>query len=247
MSKGMVVLERALNFRSLGGYASKFGGNTRDGRLFRADSLENLTDADVRTVRALGVRASIDLRSSYEIDRAASKLADTEGLAYYNVPLLDDVHSRPQDGMAFPSSMGEMYIHLLDGAQGSILKVFDILDQYSDAGVVFHCTAGKDRTGIIAALLLDLLGVDRVEIVRDYTLTQILMQPIFAAMAAGFEKNTGIPMPAHVLESKEESIVTFLDHLYGKYGGARAYLIAIGFGEDRTDRFVDAHLERASQ
>ncbi len=236
-----VALERALNFRDLGGYGSRLGGTVRENRLFRSDSHANLTPADVEAVLGLGVRAVIDLRTPLERNRDPSRLADVDKIAYLSIPLSDRMQGQSGE-QTFPASMGALYVNLLDNASEAILSVFAAIWENSAAGVVFNCTAGKDRTGVIAALILDLLGVDREEIVQNYAVTARLMQPIFETMSVNFEKNMGIKLPAYILESREESIREFLDHLYARYGGARAYLTGKGFDADRAARFIETYL-----
>lgn len=236
-----VALERALNFRDLGGYQSTLGGTVRENRLFRSDSHANLTPADVEAVLGMGVRAVIDLRTPLEMNRDPSKLAGVDQIAYVSIPLSDRIQGQSGE-QTFPASMDALYVNLLDNASEAILFVFKAILENSAGGVVFNCTAGKDRTGVIAALILDLLGVGREEIVQNYAVTQRLMKPIFERMSESFEKSMGMKLPGYILESREESMREFLDHLYTRYGGARAYLGEIGFGAEEIARFIETYL-----
>ncbi len=240
-----VALERALNFRDLGGYESRFGGRVRERRLFRSDSHANLTPADVEAVLNLGVRAAIDLRTPFELTRDPSKLAGVDKIVYVSIPLSDRVQD-PSGAQAFPASMGALYVNLLDNAPGALLTVFQAILENGAGGVVFNCTAGKDRTGVVAALILDLLGVGREEIIQNYAVTERLMRPIFDRMSESFEKSMGMKLPGYILESREESMREFLDHLYARYGGAQAYLTEKGFGAAQTARFVETYLAKGN-
>ena len=159
MGKNTFKLESTPNFRDLGGYYSSFGGHVKEGALYRSNSLAMLSDDDIKLILEKGIRTVIDLRTDFEIYRGQSRLSGVEGVGYYKVSLIDNVHS--QDHKTFeknmPKSMAELYKNLLDNSSQSIVKVFDIILENSDKAVVFNCTAGKDRTGVIAALILDLL------------------------------------------------------------------------------------------
>ena len=180
-----VELEGIFNLRDLGGYATADGHTVRAGCLFRSDELHALTPADLDVVRRLGVRVVFDLRNQFERDVRPN-------------PALDDVvvHERqapPQDtsGMTFEEKLasgipqaqaddeefGDVYIALLTHLRAELGHIVELASDARDKPLLFHCVAGKDRTGITAAVLLGLLGVDDETILDDYELTTSLWTP----------------------------------------------------------------------
>jgi protein-tyrosine phosphatase len=238
----LVPLEGCLNFRDLGGYTGEGGRKVRHNRIYRADDLSKLSAADIVRIGELGITAAIDLRSAGELNRAPSPLRGHPGFAYYHVQLLDGLNSSP-DGTPQIQSLPEMYKSLLPEAGSRIGRVFRILCDRQGRGVVFHCTAGKDRTGVIAALLLNLCGVSDGDIIADYALTYTLMRPFFEIVVEKSRK-AGTPIPGHMLQSDPAFMREFLDYLKGTYGGAESYLLSLGLDSKDLGGLKDRLLNR---
>ncbi len=163
-------LKGSYNTRDLGGYPAKGGSTTAFHSYLRSDSPVRLTQGDWDTLREYGVRCIIDLRASREAEEGG--YLPPSGIEYCNFPLLDHIHSDLLAGTAFPSSMEQMYRDLLDGSGETFVQVFEKMGEYAGQCVLFHCTAGKDRTGLVSMLLLSLAGVGKELIVADYCATQ---------------------------------------------------------------------------
>ena len=101
----------------------------------------------------------------------------------------------------------------------------------------------RDRTGVIAALILDLLGVDKKNIVENYTITEKLIEPVVSKVKEDYNRATGKTMPNYLFESKQESIEEFLDHLYDNYTDAQGYLLTNGFGKEKIEKFKKTYLK----
>jgi protein-tyrosine phosphatase len=222
----LIPLEGCLNFRDLGGYTGEGGRKVLRGRIYRADDLSKLSSADIVRVGELGISTVIDLRSVGELGRAPNPLRGRPGFSYHHVQLLDGVNSAP-DGMPRIQSLPEMYKSLLPEAGSQIGRVFQILHDREGRGVVFHCTAGKDRTGVIAALILNLCGVSGEDIITDYALTYELMRPFFDVVAEEARK-AGVPIPGQLFQSDPAFMREFLGFLKKTYGGAESYLLSVG-------------------
>jgi protein-tyrosine phosphatase len=121
----------------------------------------------------------------------------------------------------FPSTMAELYCSLLANSGSSFRRVFEVLAEESFKRCLFHCTAGKDRTGVTSMLLLGLAGVDDEQIVADYTLTDELLNGTWLSRSA-----PGVPN--YVLLAAEENMSFTLDFLRDTYGDFESYLIEIG-------------------
>ena len=168
-----VGFEGAANFRDLGGYPTRTGGRTRWGLVFRADSLHALTERDLGLYERLGLRVVIDLRSAQEremfpspVDSWTVPLVFRREQADDERPFLDA--STVEDGERF---LAELYVGHLELAAERIGEIFTRLASPDNVPAVFHCHAGKDRTGLVAALLLEALGVGRETVLDDYQLT----------------------------------------------------------------------------
>ncbi|MDR1443481.1 MAG: tyrosine-protein phosphatase [Treponema sp.] len=222
----LIPLEGCLNFRDLGGYTGEGAAKIRYDRVFRSDDLSKLSPADIVRIGTLGVSIVIDLRSAEELDQAPNPLRDYPGFDYHHVPLLDGINSEP-GGPPRIHSLPEMYKSLLPDAGPQISRIFRIFAGAGERGAVFHCTAGKDRTGVTAALLLNLCGVADEDIIADYALTYERMRPFFDVMAEKGRK-AGVFFPEHIFRSDPAFMRDFLDYLKGTYAGAEPYLLGLG-------------------
>jgi protein-tyrosine phosphatase len=172
----VLPLQGASNFRDLGGYAGTGGRTVRWRRLFRSDHLGALTEADKAVLAGLGVAKAFDFRGETERAAAAYQLP---GLQQHSLAIEPTVVQRLQDLVALGQTisaaktaalMVELYRGLVNDQSHRFAELFAMLLD-TDAPVVMHCTAGKDRTGIAAALLLLALGVRREVVEQDYLLS----------------------------------------------------------------------------
>jgi protein-tyrosine phosphatase len=236
----IIPLEGCLNFRDLGGYAGD-GGTIRHGQIYRSDDLSKLSAADIVRLEELGISIVIDLRSPEELDRAPNPLRGRAGFAYHHAPLLDGINSTA-DGPPEIQNLPAMYKSLLPNAGPQIRGIFQVLGRREGRGVVFHCTAGKDRTGVIAALILNLCGVGDGDIIADYALTYERMKPFFEAMAQR-ARQAGILFPEHLFHSDPAFMEEFLDFLKRNYAGAESYLLALGLSPGELAALRDSLLD----
>jgi protein-tyrosine phosphatase len=160
------------NFRDLGGYATRDGRTVQWQRLYRADSLGWLAGDDLPAFRALRVRTVIDLRHPYEVERGG-RVPESEGQLYQNLP----IEGRRWEVAAFSEEAGigrylaDRYLEVTEDGVANLRTALETIALADNAPVVIHCAAGKDRTGVLAALILSLTGVGEDDIVADYALT----------------------------------------------------------------------------
>jgi protein-tyrosine phosphatase len=222
----MIPLEGCLNFRDLGGYTGEGAAKIRYGQLYRSDDLSKLSPADIVHIGTLGISVVIDLRSAEELARAPNPLRGRPDFEYHHIPLLDGINSAPG---APPKihSLAEMYKSLLSNAGSQISRTFRVLCGRGSRAAVFHCTAGKDRTGITAALILNLCGVADEDVIADYALTYKNIRPIVNEMIRQ-SRQAGFEVPEHLLRSDPICMREFLDFLKASYGCAENYLLKAG-------------------
>lgn len=165
-----IALEGAFNLRDLGGYRTVEGATVRWRRVFRADGPERLTDRDRALLTALDVGTVIDLRNGGEGGPGAWPLAN--GGEYHRLPLFDIVPDEgPLEPVVTAQDLGMRYLYRLETAAPQFSRALALIADRQNRPALFHCAAGKDRTGILAAALLQILGVDDATIIDDYALT----------------------------------------------------------------------------
>lgn len=224
-------LQGSYNTRELGGYPTADGRRVRRGRFLRSDGLAGLTKADWRWLaQEYGLRRIVDLRSRPEAQREPYQ--PPAGVRRLHRPLLDQAHSSGFLG-AMPASMAELYHSLLSDSGAMLAQALRDMLAHPGGGVLFHCTAGKDRTGVVAMLLLALAGVPDEWIVADYAATEGNLAPLVQRQRTAL-RQAGLNPPDYLFESREESMRQTLCHLREEYGGAAGYLQAIGLDTAET-------------
>lgn len=220
-------LKSIRSVRDLGGYpftaADGACGTTAFRAFVRAGSLRGISAGDIEALRQYGVRRIIDLRSPFELKYqgdAFSKGKRTD-FEYVSVPMLDQLNSSGF-GDALPERMSDVYIQLLDEDADDISRVMTALD--GDGASLFHCRAGKDRTGVVAMLLLGLTGVDDDHIVADYEASARYMGHGLQAQRLLVSLVLRKRAPKCLFESNPEEMLRALAHLHTTYGNARTYL-----------------------
>jgi len=200
------------------------------GVLVRSDSIAHLTPAGREALTAYGVTTVIDLRTVGEISRVPNPFADNKGAAYRHLPMIDD-SMMVELGAA--SGMFERYLMILNSHQDAFRGIFEAVAE-AEGPTVFHCFAGKDRTGLVAAMLLSLAGVPDDAIASDFAETD-------AQLAARYQEWIAAAAPERRSEMREEfhcppdRILGVLEHLNKKWGGVPAYLEASGMKPESID------------
>lgn len=235
----IISLEGACNVRDLGGYQTKEGREIQWGRLYRGDGQHKLTERDQELLLGRRIHTVIDLRHAQEVSVAKDAFADSDNVAYHNVDLLNPATTnRPQ-----VNSLGDLYVSMLDNSQDAFLRIFEILANPSDEAVLFHCTAGKDRTGMVAALLLDLAGVPHTTIIEDYAMTAECLLPIMDELRAARPEGMPADLYERLLGCDPSNMEMMLQHLHAVYGGSGRYLATIGLPEEKVQALRQKLLE----
>ncbi|NGN62715.1 tyrosine-protein phosphatase [Streptomyces sp. A7024] len=167
----LIKLEGTVNFRDAGGYRTRDGHWVKMGEIYRSDSLEKLTEADLAKLERLGIRAVYDLRMKSERAQAPDKIpAGAEHIVADVLAGSDTFTAMPKTAAEAEQMMidGEKFMVSGDTARTAYASVFSGIRDEDDRAVLFHCTAGKDRTGWSAAALLIALGVPRDTVMKDY-------------------------------------------------------------------------------
>ena len=235
----LVALEGAFNFRDLGGYPAGPGRRTRWRRLFRSDTLSELTADDLATLELLGVATVIDLRTAAEVDRDGRVALDPERVHWAHLSVLRD---EAGESAAAPSGdePAERYLWYLSHNSATLVRAIELVAEPGRTPLVFHCAAGKDRTGVLAALVLSLIGVAPEVVVADYALTAERMPLILERLRRHPVWGPRIAeAPGARFSVQAETMERFLAGLDDRYGGVAGW--AAGAGLDPS---VVAALDR---
>lgn len=232
-------VEGSYNIRDLGDYPTKDGYSTRRCVLFRAGNLDKISLAAQQQLIDQGVKTVIDLRDEWEAQNFPNPFAQSRIVTYLNLPLIGDSLSTNVAWKAETqnyTTLDELYTKYLDHCQRQLGAIVSAIAE-STFTTLFHCHAGKDRTGIVAALLLGAVGVPNATIAEDYALsaspiTHLIKQWREYAIQHGqdmqhFERDVG---------SNSETMLNMLDYLTRHYGSTTNYLYSCGVS--------DRHLER---
>ena len=231
----LIPLAGSHNIRDLGGWPVP-GGETAFRRALRADSLHRLDARGIGALQALGLAMVVDLRRQDELDHAPNPFADgLAGVTYAHVSLLEEL-----DPTAFPAVEGQepllhLYLLALEQRGPAFVEIMRLIAG-TDGAVLFHCAAGKDRTGMVAALLLLLAGAERETVVADYAATAPRLATLLPALREdAAARGEDLDEVSPYLGAEAGTMHAFLDHLDARHGGAEDYLRRHGLSEAELD------------
>lgn len=216
-------VEGMCNLRELGGYPCD-GGITKSGVFLRGDSTATLTPGDTKFLLDYGLGTVVDLRSQGEIDANPCAVAEHPDIEYHIIPLIPRGEGDATKIRVTGGTLQEFYMLCLENSAEEFAKVFNI---FADAKkcVMFNCTVGKDRTGMIAALLLMLCGVSDEDIIANYQVSHTYIKK-------SIQLRQVVNMESDFMQSRPETIEGVLAYIRDKFGGAREYLIHCGVRDE---------------
>lgn len=226
-----IAWDGCLNLRELGGLPTRDGRVTASGAFIRGDSVCYLSDAGREALRTHGVRSIVDLRRQKELDEQPNPFASVSGIAYVNAPITDDA---VEERLRTLADGGERYVAMVDGGVHRFGAALTAL-AHAQAPTVFHCFSGRDRTGIVAGLLLRLVGVPDEAILADYALTDERLSPRYETWRTGWD-DAQRERFARTLAERTRPLAVVLDHVDRRYGGVTGLLRAAGVAEPAIAR-----------
>lgn len=224
----MLKVESMTNIRDLGGYETQSGYYTKSHKFIRSTNPGKLTDDEKAYLYEYGIRLQVDLRSDFEVEQQPSLLKGYKDIEYLRIDLMKStsLNVLPKEITNYKNLAG-FYIYMLEANKEQFKKLFEIFYNHPYDAIMFNCSAGKDRTGVVAALLLDLAGCHEYDIVKDYS--------------ESYENNLRlIPELEKIVDSKNHAfleseprmMMELLDYLRTNYGSAKEYLISCGLEEE---------------
>jgi protein-tyrosine phosphatase len=225
-----------LNVRDLGGLPTEDGGETRFGSVIRADSVGLLTQQGWEELLGSGVTRIVNLRSDFEMTDDPDR---EPGVEFVHVPIflgLDDDHwNEVQSLSEGASTHGEaqrlVYLHFLEHCRPQFVAAVEAVAQAPAGAVVVHCHGGKDRTGIVVALLLRLAGVPIDTVAEDYALSGERLQPRHEAWLATAADDAERARIERISSTPYEAMHGVLEAVDERYGGVEQYLLDGGLSQ----------------
>lgn len=230
--------EGCLNARDLGGFSANDGRCTRHGVFFRGDTTCELTERGRAELLADGVRTIVDLRNDAELGGAPNPFATVDGVTYLHRSFNEAGLEERLQRIASPP---ERYVTMIDANGTRIVAIFEALATAPPA-ILFHCHGGRDRTGIVAALLLGFAGVPAHEILDDFVLSDVRLGPRYRKWRETFTP-VEVERADRALGEARDSIAAALRRVEEGWGGSARYLLAHGMAEGRLEQLRTAFVQ----
>lgn len=234
------LLRGALNFRDIGGLTTLNGDQTARGAVYRSDALDDVTPEDVGLLSSgLGVGLVIDLRSQVEDAGTRPAWAGGTGISFASLPLVEDWETYDVSGEeARRTLMARKYLGFLEGGGRSVVAGLRLLaDLPPGQAAVVHCAVGKDRTGVLIAILLSVLSVRREAIVADYVATAPNLPALLARMnRKELYRRRMLTNPPEVYRADAHTMEIFLSALDERAGGPVEWARSNGLDAAAIDR-----------
>jgi protein-tyrosine phosphatase len=248
-----VRLDGAMNFRDVGGHEARGGAIVRRGLVFRSDNLDSLSDADIELLRNdLRIGTVVDLRSAAELKTLEPSGLVRNGAVHHSVAIVDGTQSFWQSS---ETKLSGIYLEMLEEGGNRFGGLMNSLAEMSEPLVV-HCAVGKDRTGLVVALLLELLGVDDDDIAADYGETAQIVPALRVRLRDRIDKDpelrARISMDTiapeffdEIMSARATTMLVVLTLVRAKYGSVESWLVRNGMALDTPQRLRDRLLETA--
>jgi protein-tyrosine phosphatase len=246
----VMAFENIQNCRDLGGYTAKGGRTVAWRRLYRGADPTEMSARDMEILKSdIKLKTVIDLSSPDEVKKTKEiRLFEDAGVEYFHVPFRPDESNYYQKELKLYQktlNMGYFYLGRIghESFGCKLIQALEIIAAPQNHPVFFHCGAGKDRTGVLAAVVLKLLGVSDADVVGDYLFTDAVMAEIRDKVVSHPATTDEVKnLPDFHWWAKPEYMQTFLDGLKNEYGGAAGYLKKYGADKTLVKRLVKALL-----
>ncbi len=234
-----MTVRGAHNLRDLGGYTTAQGTEIPWRHFLRADCLHRLEEGEASRLHFEGLRQVVDLRTPTEVMEAPSQFAAHPGVDFVNLPLFGSLSPAELAKGDAPDGhpLLSFYVTAIETRGAAICEILGRISEVREGAVLFNCTAGKDRTGIIAALLLGIAGVAPRDIITDYAMTEQLIPDLVAEfLAASRARGGDVQAYARLLESPASTMAGFLSYIDATYGSVMGYIDHIELPLDAAAR-----------
>ena len=256
MNNKHIDLDDASNIRDLGGYKTKKGKITVDGLLFRAAGLNQLSEASVALLLHKGIITDVDLRRTEEVDERPDLLGRSDKINYIRHNIVGDLPTFPDEkleGTLEPNLeiliewYHKTYAGWLENSKPAIKEALTTLFNPDNLPALYHCEAGKDRTGIISALILSVCGVEGKIVAEDYGLSaKYLIDRYFEEQAPPSRTRENYTWLDYQNENCSPKVmIKIMDYIKTVYGGTENYIVSLGITKETIETFKDMFLSES--
>jgi len=239
-----LVWDGCLNVRDLGGHRTSDGGETKFGAIVRSDSVSQLTEAGWQALVAHGVRTVVDLRGDHEREEDPPRELPVDVV---HVPFMEaseeewneiapEIEAASAAAPDVATSTRDVYVIFLERFKANVAAGVRAVARAQEGGVVVHCAGGKDRTGLLTALLLHLVGVPEQEIAADYALSEERLRPRHEAWFEAAESEEELVRLQRIAQTPAGSMLGVFHELERLYGSVDDYLLSAGVEEEDLER-----------
>jgi protein-tyrosine phosphatase len=228
-----VKLTGSVNFRDLGGHVTP-EGRVRTGLVYRSDSLAHVEPDDVmHLVEERGITMVVDLRREHEVEASPLDRLEQAGVRVVHVSLIDPAVPPLQTSDIIDGTLAERYVSILDTSGDQFVSVLRLVGDPANHPVVFQCAAGKDRTGLVAAIVLGILDVDDSTITSDYAASAAVTDILLARLHARAPDRE--PPGPRIMSAEAATMQEALDWMRATHGSVAGYTRAHGFSAVEID------------
>jgi protein-tyrosine phosphatase len=229
---GALAIDGLINLRDLGGLPTESGATTLPGRLLRSESPHTLSDSGLQALLDLGIGAVVDLRTTSEREHRPSPLVDA-GVHTLHAPIFTDDDDYP-DHLA---TAAEVYCWWLRERRTGVAAAMTAVADAPSAPILVHCHAGKDRTGVVVALVLRLAGVSADTIADDYAISGVQLAEMLARdRVTALERGMDEVRVERIFTVRRETMVQTLNSVDSEHGGTVSLLRGVGLDDSRIGR-----------
>ena len=229
-----LAIDGLINLRDLGGLPTASGRPTQPGRLLRSESPHTLSESGLQELLDLGIGAVVDLRTTSEREQRPSPLAEA-GVHTLHAPIFTDDEDYPD----YLATAAEVYCWWLRERRTGVAAAMIAIADAPSAPILVHCHAGKDRTGVVVALVLRLAGVSVDDIADDYAISGVQLADMLARdRVTALERGMDRVRAERLFTVRREAMIQTLDCVDSEHGGAASLLRGLGLGEARIERLT---------
>lgn len=239
-----LTVEGSYNVRDIGGYPTQDGHYTRWRVFVRAGNLDKVSPVGRQQLLDFGVKTIIDIRDEWETQKFPDVFAQSASVTYLNLPLIGNSLSNDAQWKTTTQTyelLDELYVTYLDHCQSQVRAIVAAIAE-SKPPTLFHCHAGKDRTGLVAALLLGAVGVPAAVIAEDYAETTLQIATLVAQWRDdALKQGQDIQHFERAVAAASETMISTLNYLQEQYGGVTNYLQHCGVAHSQLGQ-LQTHL-----
>jgi protein-tyrosine phosphatase len=239
-----LVWDGCLNVRDLGGHPTDGGGETKFGAIVRSDSVSQLTEAGWAALVEHGIRTVVDLRGDHEREDDPPRELPVDVV---HVPFMEAndeewnelaprIEAAAEAAPDVETSTRDVYLIFLEHFKANVAASMRAVARAAEGGVVVHCVGGKDRTGLLTALILDVVGVPEQEIAADYALSEERLRSRHEGWFAAAESDEELERLQRIARTPAGSMLGVFDELKRRYGSVEGYLRSAGVEDEDLER-----------